>query len=310
MNAQPKNRLRTTLSALVMLYLATTPMTGVAAEAKDHPVVSRYAGSTLTRRDNDGFKSYTLVMAVDEKGKTDEEILKALKVEGQVTRLSYENPATRSAAEIFANYRQGLEAGGFRILFACQEKECGPAFATSRWARVTGMRYFAPDMRYLAAKSSAGGRDVYAAVLVAKLRHQVEVVEVSEMETGLVTAKAIADGLLRDGRVVLDGILFDTDKATLRPESKPALDVIAQYLKDNPALKVFIVGHTDGTGGFDHNMSLSRNRVDAVVAALTKDHGIGADRLSAHGVGPLAPHKTNQNEQGRAQNRRVEMVQR
>ena len=310
MNGQANNRIRIALLALLVTYLSAAPTSGVAADAKDHPVVSRYAGSTLTRRDNDGFKRYTLVVAVDEKGKTDEEILKPLKVEGQLTRLVYDNPKNRSAAEIFANYRQALEAAGFKILHACQEKECGPAFATSRWARVTGMRNFAPDMRYLAAQSSQGGRDIYVAVLVAKSSHQVEVVEVTEMETGLVTAKAIAEGLERDGRVVLDGILFETDKATVRPESKPALDVIARYLNDNPTLKVYIVGHTDGTGSFDHNMALSRNRVDAVVGVLTKNYGIAADRLAAHGVGPLSPHKTNRSERGRAQNRRVEMVQR
>jgi outer membrane protein OmpA-like peptidoglycan-associated protein len=302
--------MRRPVLALAIIGLAAAPMAGVAAETKDHPAVSRYAGSTLTRRDDDGFKAYTLVVAVDEKGKADEEILKPLQVEGRVTRLAYENPQGRSSTEIFANYRQALQQAGFEILFACQEKECGPTYASSRWARVTGLKYFAPDMRYLAGKSSKGGQDIYVAVLVAKLRHQIEVVEVTEMQTGLVTAKAIADGLLLDGRVVLDGILFDTDKATIRLESKPALDVIAKYLEDKPALKVFIVGHTDGTGGFDHNLSLSRNRATAVATALSRDYGIAADRLASHGIGPLAPQKTNQNEGGRAQNRRVEMVQR
>ncbi len=210
--------MRRPMLALAIMGLSTTPMTGVTAPAEDHPAISRYAGSTLTRRDDDGFRAYTLVVAVDEKGKTDQEVLKPLQVEGQVTRLAYENPQGRSSTEIFANYRQALEKGGFEILFACQEKECGPAYASSRWARVTGLKYFSPDMRYLAGKSSKGGQDIYVAVLVAKLRHQVEVVEVTGMETGLVTAKAIADGLLLDGRVVLDGILFDTDKATIRPD--------------------------------------------------------------------------------------------
>ena len=104
MNDQAKNRIRITFPALLLMYLCRRRRPGgVAAHAKDHPVVSRYAGSTLTRRDNDGFKSYTLVVAVDDKGKTDEEVLKPLKVEGQVTRLAYENPPNRSATEIFAN---------------------------------------------------------------------------------------------------------------------------------------------------------------------------------------------------------------
>jgi OOP family OmpA-OmpF porin len=281
-----------------------------AATVKDHPAVTAYPDSIATRRDDDGFRNYNLVLGVNEKGTTDTDFLQTLSVEGNVTRLAYENPKERSSDEIFANYRGALEKAGFEILFACSAKQCGPSYASSRWSRATGLRYFSPDMRYLAAKFSSGGQDIYVAILVAKLRHQIEVVEVTEMETGLVTAKAIADGLMLDGRVVLDGVLFDTDKAVLKPESKPALDVIADFLTENKDLAVFIVGHTDGTGGFDHNLSLSKNRAEAVVKALVKDYGIKADRIASHGVGPLSPQKTNQSEAGRSQNRRVEMVQR
>lgn len=108
-----------------------------AATVADHPAVTPYAGVKATRRDDDGFRSYAFVVGVDEKGKSDEEILRTLKVEGNVTRLAYENPPERSVHEIFANYREGLEKGGFAILFSCIEKECGPSYATSRWARVT-----------------------------------------------------------------------------------------------------------------------------------------------------------------------------
>jgi len=286
------------------------PTAATAANVEDHPAVSRYPDSIPSRRDDDGFRSYNLAVGINEKGKTDEEIIQTVTVEGNVTRLAYENPKGRSPHEIFANYREALEKAGFEILFACAEKECGPRFALSRWGRVTGLKYFHPEMRYLAAKSSAGGQDIYVAILVAKLRHQVEVVEVTAMETGLVTAKAIADGLMLDGRVVLDGILFDTDKAVLKEESKPALDVIAAFLAENKDLNVYIVGHTDGTGGFDHNLSLSGDRAKAVVTALVMDYGVDAKRLASHGVGPLSPQKTNQSETGRTQNRRVEMVQR
>jgi outer membrane protein OmpA-like peptidoglycan-associated protein len=86
--------------------------------------------------------------------------------------------------------------------------------------------------------------------------------------------------------------------------------VIADFLAENRDIDVFIVGHTDGTGGFDHNLSLSKNRAEAVVKALVKNYGIEASRLASHGVGPLSPQKTNQSEAGRTENRRVEMVQR
>ncbi len=302
--------MRSLIAGVAAFAFVVSAMPATAAQVKDHPAVKPYAGSVAARRDDDGFKAYTFVVGVNEKGKTDEEILQTLKVDGKVTRLSYENPKDRSAHEIYTNYREGLEKGGFKILFACAEKECGPSFATSRWGRVTGMRYYSPVQRYIAAKATKDGQDIYAAILVAKLRHQVEIVEVTQMEKGLVTAQAIGEGLMTEGRVVLDGILFDTDKATIKAESKPALDTIAQYLKDNPKLNVFIVGHTDGTGGLDHNMALSKSRAASVATALTKTYGIDAKRLGSYGVGPLSPRKTNENEGGRAENRRVEMVQR
>lgn len=292
----------------ILSVVATSPV--IAAEVKNHPAVTPYAGSVATRRDDDGFKSYALVTAVNEKGKTDEEILQTLKVSGNLIRFSYENPKNRSAHEIYANYREGLEKGGFQILYACIEKECGPSYATSRWARVTGLRLFSPEMRYIAAKGSKNGQEIYVAVLVAKLRHQVEIVEVAPMDKGLVTAKAIGEGLRLDGRVVLDGIFFDTDKATIKPESKPALLAIKTFLSEHAALKAYIVGHTDGTGDFGHNMQLSKDRAAAVVAALVYEYKIAPERLAAHGVGPLSPARTNKSDAGRAQNRRVELVER
>ncbi|MBI3150420.1 MAG: OmpA family protein [Betaproteobacteria bacterium] len=263
-----------------------------------------------TRRDDDGFKSYTLVTAVNEKGKSDEEILQTLNVSGNLIRFSYENPKNRSAHEIHTNYREAFERGGFQVLHSCAEQECGPSYATSRWARVTGLRYVSPEMRYIAAKGSKNGQDIYVAVLVAKLRHQVEIVEVAPMEKGLVTAKTISEGLRLDGRVVLEGIYFDTDKATIKAESKPALQAIRSFLTENASLKAYIVGHTDGTGDLGHNLQLSKDRAAAVVAALVSEYKIAPERLSAHGLGPLSPARTNKSDAGRAKNRRVELVER
>lgn len=292
---------------LLVLGVASVPSWG--AEIQDHPAVTRYPGSIPTSRKDDGQGAYTLVVGVDPAAKTDETALQTLVVEGIVTRLAYENPREKSAYEIFTNYREGLAAGGFEILFACETSACGPSYASSRWGRVTGLRYTSPDQRYVAARSERNGKIVYVAALVAKLRHQVEVVEVAEMERGLVTAKALGDGLLLEGRAVLDGLYFDTDKATLTAQSTPALAVIARFLQDRPNLKVYIVGHTDSTGGFDHNMQLSKNRAAAVVDALARDHGVDRRRLAAHGVGPLSPSRSNKGDEGRAGNRRVEMVE-
>jgi outer membrane protein OmpA-like peptidoglycan-associated protein len=166
-------------------------------------------------------------------------------------------------------------------------------------------------MWYLAAKRQNGSQAAYVALSVIKLRHEIDILQQGEMEKGLVTvtAEALNRGLSAEGKAVLDGIVFDHDKATIKPESKPALDVIGKFLKDHPNLKVFIVGHTDSAGSLDYNQKLSQQRAQAVVNALVKDYGIAAGRLSAHGVGPLAPARTNRNEQGKGQNRRVEMVE-
>ena len=116
--------------------------------------------------------------------------------------------------------------------------------------------------------------------------------------------KSIAD----TGKVVFYGIYFDTDKATLKKESDPTLAEMARFLKASAATRVFIVGHTDIQGGLEHNQKLSRDRAAAVVAALAGAHGIARERMTADGVGPLAPVAANDAEAGRAKNRRVEMV--
>ena len=121
-------------------------------------------------------------------------------------------------------------------------------------------------------------------------------------------AKTMAADIGASGKAVLYGIYFDVDKAEVKPESGPALAEIAQLLGQDPGLRLFVVGHTDSTGALDHNMKLSQQRAEAVVKELVAKHGVAADRLSPFGVGPLAPVTTNDIEEGRAKNRRVELV--
>lgn len=283
----------------------------LAAAPEDHSLIQRYPGSTLVRREDQGFKPYKVVTGLNQKGKTDDEIIQSAAVSGDLTRLFYENPKDRSPLEIFANYKEALQKAGFKVLFECGDTACGPSWASSRWGRVNGMKDVSSPMWYLAAKRQNGSRAAYVALSVIKLRHQIDVLQQGEMETGLVTvtAAALDRGLAAEGKAVLDGIVFGHDKATVKPESKPALDVIGKFLKDHAKLKVFIVGHTDSAGSLDYNQKLSRQRAQAVVDTLVKDYGITAERLSAHGVGPLAPARTNRNEQGKSLNRRVEMVE-
>jgi outer membrane protein OmpA-like peptidoglycan-associated protein len=136
-----------------------------------------------------------------------------------------------------------------------------------------------------------------------------DIIRVASMQQSVVvSSEQIAKAMGDEGKVVFYGIYFDTDKATLKPESTPTLVEMAKWLKTNAGARVFIVGHTDMQGPVERNQKLSRDRAASVIAALGKEHGIKADRLNAEGVGPLAPVANNADEAGRAKNRRVEMV--
>jgi outer membrane protein OmpA-like peptidoglycan-associated protein len=116
------------------------------------------------------------------------------------------------------------------------------------------------------------------------------------------------DALAAEGRVAVHDILFDTDAATIRPESAEVLAEIATMLQEHPELSLMVEGHTDSTGDFDHNMDLSKQRADSVTQWLVESHGIAADRLRTMGLGSTQPKDTNDTDAGRQQNRRVELV--
>ncbi|HEV2619479.1 MAG TPA: OmpA family protein, partial [Acidobacteriaceae bacterium] len=118
---------------------------------------------------------------------------------------------------------------------------------------------------------------------------------------------SLAATVAAGGKAEVYGIHFDTDKASIRPDSKPVLDEIAALLKSTPALKLEVSGHTDSTGDSAHNLQLSQARATAVVAALTTRYHIAASRLTAKGLGDTQPIASNSTDAGKAQNRRVEL---
>jgi outer membrane protein OmpA-like peptidoglycan-associated protein len=291
-----------------LAYLLAIAPAAIAAD-QDHALLTRYPGSTVTKHEAKEFEQYRLVVGLELKQME----FQSRDLEGRVTRIVYANPADRSTLEIYRNYRDALEKAGAEILYTCAETECGPAFARSAWSRFNGLFVASDgDPRYLAARVTNGDLQAYVAVMVGKRRTQVDVVEIKAMDTGLVAvdAAALAQDIAASGSVRVYGILFDFDKADIRPESAAALDAIAQLLKAQPALSIFVVGHTDSAGTLEHNMKLSAARARAVVAALTGTYKVAADRLAPHGVGPLAPVAPNTSEAGRQQNRRVELVAR
>ncbi|MEQ1308168.1 OmpA family protein [Acinetobacter bereziniae] len=101
---------------------------------------------------------------------------------------------------------------------------------------------------------------------------------------------------------------FATDQANILPESQAQIEQVIQLLKNNPELKLTINGHTDGSGDAKHNQALSEQRANAVVKALTDNTGIQQNRLTAKGFGDTQPVAENSTENGKALNRRVELI--
>ncbi len=140
---------------------------------------------------------------------------------------------------------------------------------------------------------------------------RVDIIETKPMATrmSVVKAEEITDSLAKTGRIAIYGVLFDTDKADLKPESKDALEQMAQAIKAAGAGKKFlIVGHTDNQGEFGYNLGLSTRRAKAVVETLARDYGLTPGSVISVGVGMAAPVAPNADETGRAKNRRVEIV--
>jgi outer membrane protein OmpA-like peptidoglycan-associated protein len=137
----------------------------------------------------------------------------------------------------------------------------------------------------------------------------ITLIEKGEMAQEVVAdAKFMAEGINTMGHVAIYGIYFDFNKADIKPESEPTLKEIVNLLQQDTKLKLYVVGHTDNVGGLDYNMKLSQQRAEAVVKELISKYKITPDRLKANGVGPLAPVTSNDTEEGKAKNRRVELV--
>jgi outer membrane protein OmpA-like peptidoglycan-associated protein len=234
----------------------------------------------------------------------------------------YDAPANSSAAAVFRSYQTALQQAGFDTLFTCAKEQCskgGRIGATMHTVRKFDLRgaAFEDNDTYLLAGHQAKN-DIYVVLYVASyfyhpehVSYMVDVVEVKPLETGLATvnAAAMASDITVAGHTPVYGIYFDTGKAEIKPESKAVLDEIAKLLRNQASLKLTVVGHTDNVGVLASNMQLSKQRADAVVAALVSQYQIAASRLQAGGVGSLSPVATNRTEEGRAKNRRVELVE-
>jgi outer membrane protein OmpA-like peptidoglycan-associated protein len=173
-----------------------------------------------------------------------------------------------------------------------------------------GGKILVSEGRVVEAKIEKGGGITYVHIegFNEGRNYTVLVVESGTMKQDVVAdAAALGASIAATGKAAVYGIYFDTDRALVKPESGPSLEEITRLLKQNTGLSLYVVGHTDNVGGLDHNLKLSADRADAVVKALV-GRGIATVRLKAAGVGPYSPVASNRAEEGRAKNRRVELV--
>jgi outer membrane protein OmpA-like peptidoglycan-associated protein len=284
--------------------------------SKDHPLISRYPGSVIERYAQNAFDEFRLPLG---KSNGDGTFGKSLTLQGKITRIEYAVPSGRSVLEVFRNYESALKKAGFETLYTCASSAlCGggnPALWTAAgeddWDWSTGMRYTSAKARVAEGLVHVSLHIGQWADLNRGPHITLYVVESKAMDADLVKVDAVvlADDITKTGHTAIYGIYFDTGKAEVKPESDAALAEIAKMLKQNARLKLMVVGHTDTVGDLTANMDLSKRRAAAVVQTLVAKQGIAASRLAAQGAGPLAPVASNKTEEGRARNRRVELVE-
>ena len=314
----------------------------------DHLLTGRYEGSFMLGQTVKAYDELVLPAGAAEGHYWDnkKKFTKTAAAQGKITRSVYISPVGRSSLEVFKNYRDAVASKGFQPVFECSGEACGPSFfhLIYRWDNqpslpmaqgYSGIRGHlikaaldqVVDIRYILFKKAGPGGDnyvslyaglhrgggfgAYSEILNDRVGVLVQIAEQAGMETKMVTLKAeeITSDIGKNGRAVFYGIQFDFDKADIKPASEPQLVEMAKAMKADPKLKVYIVGHTDNQGKLDYNTSLSQRRAEAVIIALSIKHGIDAKRMTAKGLASLASVVSNRTEEGRAKNRRVEMVE-
>ncbi|MDO9257697.1 MAG: OmpA family protein [Bacteroidales bacterium] len=167
------------------------------------------------------------------------------------------------------------------------------------------------DKKKTVFSASINGKEVYIQIHTAENStdagsYNIEVVEVEVMQQDIVVN--MEEAIDKDGKIALYGILFDVGKSVIKPESAEALTQITDYLNANPAVKIIVVGHTDNTGTYAGNITLSKARAESVKNYLVNTGKIAASRIMSEGAGQYCPVTTNSTEEGRKLNRRVEIV--
>jgi OmpA-OmpF porin, OOP family len=298
------------LFALSFISAQAHAQTRDIAGAEDFPGIGRFARSVVTGYQVKDFDAARMQAAPFK----DDKPADARRLEGRITRIAYRTAPGPSILEVSRNFETQLAKAGFETLLACDTDACGgiPFTEAIDALPVPQMWVDGFNYHYFSAHKTDAGHEIYASMLVSQnnqdVTAQLTVAELGTIEDKMVNAAAMAKGLGETGHIALYGIYFDTDKAVLKPESRPTLEQIAKLLTGQPQLNVFIVGHTDNQGAYEYNLDLSRRRAEAIAAELVKSFRIAQPRLRTAGLGFLAPVGSNASEAGRALNRRVELV--
>ena len=310
-------------------------------DAVPHPMVPLPADGYITLDDSTDFAELTFPASPGDRRNGFEE---TLSVEGAHRRLEYTVDGEElSLLRLYRGYVQHFETNDVEIVFSGLGDELSARDGYSFISSESGFLSRTPStsggtVAYILARSTDGGT-VLAVSFYSRqnarriMVHAVEIEEMAPLDLFTpeadpapdeedATAQDIApealpaqdaaeleSGLLADGRVVVNAILFEFDRAGILPESAQALATVAELMQAQLDLKLLVVGHTDGVGSFDYNLRLSVERAQAVVVWLARQHGIAESRLRPAGAGPMSPVTSNRSEDGRALNRRVELVE-
>ncbi|MBM4141619.1 MAG: OmpA family protein [Nitrospira sp.] len=277
-----KKRNSKKLVVLVFVFLLTTSIAFAQEDregCKDHPMFTRMPNFYIG---NCKEKDFDKAEFVDEKDKD-------IKVEGKFYWTEYEikkGIKAPSELQILRNYENAIKKIGGVVV----NESGGLAY----------LKLIKAGKTYWVIVFPRGNGTYYELTIVEKAEMAQEVVA---------DAKSLMSDIQTRGHASVYGIHFDFDKANIKPESEPAIKEIAKLLQENKGLKLYVIGHTDNVGTIDYNMKLSKLRADAVMKELVTKYKISSERLKAFGVGSLAPVTSNKTDDGRAQNRRVELVE-
>jgi len=293
-------------------------------ENKDHPILSRFKGSELKKTEFYYFNEFILPFGKIKNKKFE----KTKTIEGKITRKLYKPEKGRTIFEIYKNYITALEQINAEILFKGRKPEeigsdlgrlyfkTNPMMGavgknTLPWA-FTVVQHSAKAI--IVAKISGDNNDFYVCVIIGNgyepyTVYQLDIIEVKAMDKNMVTALSIKEDLDKNGHATIYGIHFDIGKSEIKPNSTPTIKEIANFLNKNPDRNIYIVGHTDNIGDFSSNMVLSENRAKAILNELITKYNVNRNQLKAYGVANLSPVKSNITDEGKAKNRRVEIVE-